>query len=127
MSENVKMGLVINLISRQSKIQKRLSAALSVYGTGLSGYLVLNQLYVATNQKRRRSNLAEHVGLSPFGVTWLLNPIEKMGLIEKSNNPRDARVSLVALSEAGKKITEETKVSFKYSSAASFDSLEKNG
>ena len=125
MSENVEAGLVISLINLQSKIQKKIGAALSVHGIGLSEYLVLNQLYVATNQTMRRSDLAEQVGLSPSGVTRLLNPMEKIGLIEKLDNPRDARVSLVALSEAGKKITEEAKVSFDYSSVALFESLDK--
>lgn len=125
MSENLEADLVINIISLQSKIQKRVGAALSAHGIGLSEYLVLNQLYVATNQKMRRSDLAEQVGLSPSGVTRLLNPMEKIGLIEKSDNPRDARVSLVALSETGKKITEEAKISFEYSSVALFESLDK--
>lgn len=125
MSENVETGLAIGLINLQSKIQKRIGAALSAHGIGLSEYLVLNQLYVAKNQKMRRSDLAEQVGLSPSGVTRLLNPMEKIGLIEKEDNPRDARVSLVVLSEAGKKITEEAKISFEYSSVALFESLDK--
>lgn len=125
MSENLEADLVINIISLQSKIQKRVGAALSAHGIGLSEYLVLNQLYIASNQKMRRSDLAEQVGLSPSGVTRLLNPMEKIGLIEKLHNPRDARVSLVALSETGKKITEEAKISFEYSSVALFESIEK--
>ncbi|MRJ44838.1 MarR family transcriptional regulator [Idiomarina loihiensis] len=125
-SENLEPGLVRNFINLQNKIQKKVGAALSAHGVGLSEYLVLNQLYVANNQNMRRSDLAEQVGLSPSGVTRLLNPMEKMGLIEKQDSPRDARVSLVALSETGKKITEEAKVSFEYSSVALFESLNKN-
>lgn len=74
----------------------------------------------------RRSDLAEKVGLSPSGVTRLLNPMEKIGLIVKQDNPRDARVSLVALSDTGRKITEEAKISFEYSSVALFESLDKD-
>lgn len=125
MSEYLEADLVRNIINLQSKIQKRVGAALSAHGISLSEYLVLNQLYVATNQKMRRSDLAEQVGLSPSGVTRLLNPMEKIGLIEKSDNPRDARVSLVALSETGKKITEEAKISFECSSVTLFESLDK--
>lgn len=125
MSKNLEADLVRNIINLQSKIQKRVGAALSAHGIGLSEYLVLNQLYVATNETMRRSGLAEQVGLSPSGVTRLLNPMEKIGLIEKLDNPRDARVSLVALSETGKKITEEAKISFESSSVALFESLDK--
>ncbi len=125
MSENLEADLVISIINQQSKVHKRVGAALSAHGIGLSEYLVLNQLYRATNQKMRRSDLAEQVGLSPSGVTRLLNPMEKIGLIEKEDSPRDARVSLVALSETGKIITEEAKISFDYSSVALFESLDK--
>lgn len=125
MPENVEAGLVLSIINMQSKIQKKIGAALSAHGIGLTEYLVLNQLYSSVNQKMRRSDLAEKVGLSPSGITRLLNPMEKIGLIEKEDNPRDARVSLVVLSKAGKKITEEAKVSFEYDSTALFEPLNK--
>ncbi len=125
MPENVETGLVLSIINMQSKIQKKIGAALSAHGIGLTEYLVLNQLYSSVNQKMRRSDLAEKVGLSPSGITRLLNPMEKIGLIEKEDNPRDARVSLVVLSKAGKKITEEAKVSFEYDSTALFEPLNK--
>ncbi len=125
MSENLEANLVINILNLQSKIQNKVGRALSPHGVSLSEYLVLNQLYVATNQKMRRSDLAEQVGLSPSGVTRLLNPMEKIGLIEKEESPRDARVSLVALSEAGNRVTEEAKTSFEYSSITLFELLDK--
>ena len=125
MLEHLETGLVINIINMQSNIQKKVGAALSVHGIGLSEYLVLNQIYVATNQKMRRSDLAEKVGLSPSGVTRLLNPMEKTGLIKKEENPRDARVSLVTISEAGKKIFEEAKISFEHASIELLEALDK--
>jgi DNA-binding MarR family transcriptional regulator len=104
MTKHTEGELVMNIINLQSKIQKRIGGALSVHGVGLSEYLVLHQLFIAPGQKMRRVDLAEQVGLSPSGITRLLNPMEKIGLIEKEENPRDARVSLVTLSIAGKRI-----------------------
>lgn len=115
--------LVINLMSLQNKIQKRVGGALSVHGLGLSDYFVLNQLSLAPAQKMRRNELAEKVGLSPSGITRLLNPLEKVGLVEKEANPRDARVSLVALSDSGKRLYEEAKVSFSAASQGLFESF----
>lgn len=115
--------LVINLMSLQNKIQKRVGGALSVHGLGLSDYFVLNQLSLAPAQKMRRNELAEKVGLSPSGITRLLNPLEKIGLVEKEANPRDARVSLVALSDSGKRLYEEAKVSFSAASQGLFESF----
>lgn len=124
MSKNMESGLVINIINLQSNIQKRIGGALSAHGIGVSEYLVLNQLYIAPTQRMRRSDLAEQVGLSPSGVTRLLNPMEKIGLVGKEENPRDARVSLVTISDAGKQIFEDARVSFEHASAALFESLD---
>jgi DNA-binding MarR family transcriptional regulator len=73
------------------------------------------------DQKMRRIDLAEKIGLSPSEITRLLNPMEKISLIEKEDNPRDARVSLVALSNAGKRVYEEAKTSFQHASTAIFE------
>lgn len=123
MAEKTADHLVIDLMSLEGKIQKRVGGALSVHGLGLSDYFVLNQLYIAPSQKMRRSELAERVGLSPSGITRLINPLEKIGLVEKELNPRDARVSLVTLSASGKQIYEDAKTSFSGASRALFESL----
>lgn len=125
MSENLEAELVKNVINLQSKIQKKVGLSLSAHGIGLSEYLVLDQLYLAKNHKMRRSDLAEQVGLTPSGVTRLLNPMEKIGLIVKEESPRDARVSLVVLSETGKRVAEEAKTSFEHSSTTLFKLLDK--
>ena len=124
MTKHKEGGLVMSIINLHNKIQKRIGGALSVHGVGLSEYLVLHQLSIAPNQKMRRIDLAEQVGLSPSGITRLLNPMEKIGLVEKEENPRDARVSLVALSSAGKRVYDEVQTSFEYASAALFEPLD---
>ena len=121
---NIEADLVINVINLQGKIQKRIGTVLSAHGIGLSEYLVLHQLYLAINQKMRRTDLAEQVGLSPSGVTRLLNPMEKIGLIGKEENPRDARVSLVTLSEAGAQLIEDAQISFNHAAVTLFESLD---
>ncbi len=123
MSEKTTDHLVFDLMNLQAKIQKRAGSALSVHGLGLSDYFVLNQLHIAPFQKMRRNELAERVGLSPSGITRLLNPLEKIGLVEKESNPRDARVSLVALTDAGKQIYEDAKTSFSDASRLLFEPL----
>lgn len=123
MSELSVDQVVIDLCNLQSNIQKWVGGALSIHGLGLSDYLVLNQLVSAPNQKMRRNDLAERVGLSPSGITRLLNPLEKIGLVEKESNPRDARVSLVALSDAGKQVFADARASFIEASKTLFKPL----
>lgn len=104
MNENIETELIIFLTQVNNKLQKRLSGPLSVHGISFTEYLLLRQLNQAPNKKLRRIDLAESVGLSASGVTRLLNPMEKIGLIDKEEVLRDARVSLVVLTAAGEQI-----------------------
>jgi DNA-binding MarR family transcriptional regulator len=112
--------LVINLIGMNSKIQKRVGGALSVHGIGLSEYLVMNQLFISPSKVMRRGDLAEKIGLSPSGITRLISPMVKIGILAKEENPRDARVSLVTLSDAGAQVYEDAKVTFTHATASLF-------
>ncbi|WP_211242757.1 MarR family winged helix-turn-helix transcriptional regulator [Sinimarinibacterium sp. CAU 1509] len=102
----------MTLANVQNRIEKRLSGPLSAHGISLTDYLVLRQLYQAPQQKLRRIDLAQRVGLSASGVTRLLNPMQKIGLVDKEDSARDARVSLVSLSQAGARIYSEAQASF---------------
>ena len=104
--------LLIQLMNLQSKLQKTLTAALSAHGISVTEYLVLRQLDAAPGKKLRRIDLAQAVGLTPSGVTRLLNPMEKIGLVSKEAGARDARVSLVAIARAGETIYRESSVTF---------------
>lgn len=116
--------LVIDLANLHSRITKRIGGPLSLHGLGLSDYLVLNQLSLAPQQRLSRSELAERVGLTPSGITRLLNPLAKIGLVEKEANPRDARVSFVALSKAGKTIYREARTTYLNACAELFEGLD---
>ncbi|MDD4151283.1 MAG: MarR family transcriptional regulator [Candidatus Gracilibacteria bacterium] len=71
-------------------------------GIGFNDFIVLYHLNQAPENKLKRIELAEKVGLTASGVTRLLLPMEKIGLIIKESNPNDARVSLVILAPGGK-------------------------
>ena len=57
----------------------------------------------------KRVELAERVGLTASGVTRMLGPMEKIGLVVKKATLRDARVSLVELTPSGLDILENAK------------------
>ncbi|WP_457133525.1 MarR family winged helix-turn-helix transcriptional regulator [Mucilaginibacter sp. UYNi724] len=92
----------------QSIIARRFDR-LSVHGLGFSDFVILNLLEKAPGEKMRRIDLAENIGLTASGITRLLLPMEKTGLINRESNQRDGRVSYVVLSVAGKKILQEAK------------------
>ncbi len=112
MSTSSPGDLLIQLTKFQATIQRRLGGPLSLYGIGLTEFLVLRSLNQAPASKMRRIDLAEAVGLSASGVTRVLNPMEKIGLVEKDHIERDARVRLVALTGAGKNVFEEAQEVF---------------
>lgn len=96
------------------KLIKKVDSDLSVHGISFSEYMILYYLDSAPTKTMRRIDLAEQVGMSASGVTRMLAPMEKIKLVEKEVNPRDARVSLVKLSDSGKIIYDDASVSFKH-------------
>lgn len=116
MSGQFAAELIVSLANLQTKLQKRMSSVLSAHGISFSEFLVLQQLQLAPADGMRRIDLAERVGLSASGITRLLNPMQKTGLVRKEVNARDARVSLVAITKAGKRIFCEADETFKHTS-----------
>jgi DNA-binding MarR family transcriptional regulator len=49
----------------------------------------------------RRVDLADTIGLTASGITRLLLPMEKIGLVRREAHDGDARVSYVALAPGG--------------------------
>jgi DNA-binding MarR family transcriptional regulator len=95
-----------------SKISKRIEGQLSIHGVSLTEYLIMSHLNSSVLKTMRRIELAEHVGISASGVTRLIAPMEKLHIVEKEANPRDARQSLVKLSETGQQLFNDCRASF---------------
>lgn len=100
---------LVNLSKAQAIISRRFDS-LSAHGIGFSDFIILYLLDQATGHKMRRIDLAEKTGLTPSGVTRLLAPLEKIGLVAREINERDARVSYVVITPTGKKIFEDARV-----------------
>ncbi|MCE6989956.1 MarR family winged helix-turn-helix transcriptional regulator [Dyadobacter sp. CY323] len=98
----------MNLTMVQSLIFKRFDTKLSRHGISLNEFMILYHLGEATDEKLRRVDLAEKIGLTASGITRMLTPLEKLGLVKREANSRDARVSYVKLANAGKKILNES-------------------
>ncbi len=117
-SETSAMKLIFQVASLESQQVKKIDQKLSLHGISFTEYRVMDRLYHATGETMRRIDLAESVSLSASGITRLLSPMQKIGLVQKERNPRDARVSLVKLTETGKQIFHDATTSFQESAAA---------
>ncbi len=99
------MSFVINLWTINTITSKKIDGYLgAVHGIGFTEYMALFHLRNAHNKTMRRIDLAQNIGVTASGITRLISPMEKIGLVVKETNPRDARVSLVKLSPAGETI-----------------------
>ncbi|MDD5341140.1 MAG: MarR family winged helix-turn-helix transcriptional regulator [Patescibacteria group bacterium] len=97
--------LLINMAKTQAILNARLDRGLG--GLGFSEFLILYHLSQAEDQKMRRVDLADKIGLTASGVTRLLLPMEKVHLIKNGPQEDDARVRSVILGAGGKqKLTE---------------------
>jgi DNA-binding MarR family transcriptional regulator len=121
---NPAMELVMALSSLQSHLLKKIDQRLSAHGISFTEFMVMYHLDAAPSKTMRRIDLAESVGLSASGVTRLLTPMEKIKLVQKEANPRDARVSLVKLSRSGEKVFKDAFVSFEESANSLMQALD---
>ena len=96
----------LNLAKVQSVMNRRFDASLR--GLGFSDFVILFNLSQARDEKLRRIDLTEKVGLTASGITRLLAPMEKIGLIKREKDGRDARVSYVVLAKSGKRMLQES-------------------
>lgn len=115
MSENNILPLFIELSTANNHISKKLDRHLgAMHGLGVSEFRVLRELDLAPSQTLSRIDLAQNVGLTASGITRLLNPMEKIGLVEKQKNNRDARISLVKMNASGQERYQQALEGFIY-------------
>lgn len=69
--------------------------------------LVLKLLHISTEGKLTAGDISESMGVSTARVAVLLKKMEKKGLIVKESDKTDARVTVVCLSEEGRKKASE--------------------
>ena len=101
-SQSLKLFLNLNVV--QVIVAKRFDSKLSSHGISLNDFMILYHIGEAPEEKLRRTDLAEKIGLTASGITRMLLPLEKLGLVRREANSRDARVSYVKLAPAGKRI-----------------------
>jgi DNA-binding MarR family transcriptional regulator len=109
-----------------SRLSRKVEGQLSAHGISFTEYLIMYHLDRSPMKTMRRIELAEHVGISASGVTRLIAPMEKIKIVEKEANPRDARQSLVKLSTTGQRLFKEASVSFEHCSNSLMEHLSEN-
>lgn len=97
------LALALKLSRAAAGLRRRLD----VQGLSFREFAVLHHLALAPEQRLRRLDLVELLGITPSGVARLLAPLEKQGYVDRCPDPRDARRALVTLTDAGATQAEE--------------------
>ena len=110
----IAQSIIIQQSILASKLNKKVDNQLAIHGISFTEYMIMHHLNASPLKTMRRIELAEHVGISASGVTRLVAPMEKIKILEKEVNPRDARQSLVKLSKTGQQLYDDASISFEY-------------
>jgi DNA-binding MarR family transcriptional regulator len=105
---NPTLKFFIDLARIQAVMARRFDGRLgAIHGLGFNDFVILYHLSQAPDEKLRRIDLAEKIGLTASGVTRMLAPMEKIGLIKREANAQDARVSYVSLAPGGRRLLKD--------------------
>jgi DNA-binding MarR family transcriptional regulator len=93
----------IRLLRAHAALSRRMDASLrDAHGLSLREYEVLLTLSDAPEGRLRRVDLASRVLLTQGGVTRLLVPLERAGLVARAASESDRRVAYAELTPAGR-------------------------
>ena len=99
------LEFALRLARAQATLVRRLDQVLGGYhGISFGDFMLLHYLNRAPGGRLRRVDLAERQGLTASGVTRTLLPLEKIGLVERQQDPRDARVAYAAITATGREL-----------------------
>jgi DNA-binding MarR family transcriptional regulator len=102
---NPSLEFCLRLTRAYATLTRRMDSALGgVHGLSFGDFMILYHLDRAPGQKLRRIDLAERLGLTASGVTRTLLPLEKLGLVGRQPDPRDARVGYALLTDSGQQL-----------------------
>ena len=102
MSDTLTTEFCLRLSRAWAALSRRLDSALGAHhGIRFADYQLLLHLQRAAAGRLRRVDLAEKLGLTASGVTRSLLPLEKIGLVTRESDPRDARVGYACVTPAG--------------------------
>jgi DNA-binding MarR family transcriptional regulator len=82
-----------------------------VHGLGLSDFAALHHLAEAPGGRLRRVDLARRLALTPSGVTRLLAPLERRGIVTREQDGHDARATYAVLTRSGKSLVKDATAS----------------
>lgn len=104
-TKSTSLDFCLSLLRASATVSRKLDGRLgSLHGISFADFALLRQLAEAPEMRMRRVDLAEALGLTASAVTRALIPLEKIGLVSRQTDKRDARVGYATLSAAGRRL-----------------------
>lgn len=101
MSTDEALEVCESLVRAGSVMSRGVEAGLGhVSGLGFTDLMIMRRL-AESEVPPRRVDLAERMGMTASGVTRALVPLEKVGLVDRVRDQRDARASRASLTDVG--------------------------
>ncbi|MEU9444842.1 MarR family winged helix-turn-helix transcriptional regulator [Streptomyces sp. NPDC048304] len=98
------LDAALRLVRAQAALVRRFDSRLSgLHGVSLADFTLLLRLSQAPGGRMRRVDLAEALGMTASGVTRGLAPLERIGLVTREPDARDARVAYASLTATGRR------------------------
>jgi DNA-binding MarR family transcriptional regulator len=92
----------LHLLRAEARVVRRFEVEFAeAHGLSLADLQLLLELNRAPGGRLRRIDLAERVESTAAGVTRMLVPLERIGLVIREPNPSDPRAAWTAISPAG--------------------------
>ena len=111
--ENIYAINALRLIQSADEIKARLAGEFSaVHGLSVNEFFLLMHLDKATLNRLSRVALARRMHVSASTVTRMVAPMEKLGMVTRQVDARDARLALVVLTDAGRTKLNEARSTF---------------
>jgi DNA-binding MarR family transcriptional regulator len=93
----------LRLLRAQATLVRRFEGPLgSLHGLSLPDLQLLLLLEAEPEGRLRRVDLAERLSMSQSSMTRMLGPLERVGLVERSADPGDARAVYASLTPSGR-------------------------
>jgi DNA-binding MarR family transcriptional regulator len=103
--------VVVRLAGAHAAVTRRLDEELGEgHGLSLDDLLLLLHLDAAAGGRLRRAELAGRMHRSTLAVTRSLGPLERIGLVAHQPDPDDPRAAQVLLTEAGRQMVADARV-----------------
>ncbi len=77
------------------------------HGLGMSDFAALHHLADAPGGRLRRVDLARRLAVTPSGVTRLLGPLERRGIVSREVDGHDARATYAVLTRSGRALAKD--------------------